>query len=274
MRIPVASVRTLTIATSLVAACSRSPAAPPVVSNLPPVIQSVTLGGDRAEADADLKATAVVTDAETPIDRFTYSWSAAPQSGTFLGSGASVTWRAPKGQRTPDLYTLTLTVVEPFTSAGRAQQNTVTSTATVHYNDSPAEVTFLAKDFLEDKFGNYNVGPAEAVSNFSDNCPGKRAEFNDITINRNEFQILSATYAVDSISINPARTAATIAGRCVFEDIKKSTGERETVPGICTLTNVYENFRWLLCNSNFDGTGPEPVKLQRGRAPGQVVGND
>ena len=64
-------------------------------------------------------------------------------------------------------------MTEAYTSAGQAKQNIVSKSTTVHYNDSPAEVKFLGYDFLVLKFGNFNVSPAEAVSNFSDSCPGK-----------------------------------------------------------------------------------------------------
>jgi hypothetical protein len=256
-----------------ISACGGSPVAPPVVSNTAPTIESITIASSRAEANRDIEVTASVKDAETPTDRLTYTWSAAPSNGTFTGSGATAIWRPPAGRTTPDLYTITLTVTESFTSAGSPRLNTVSSSATVHYNDSPAEVTILGRDFLENKFGNFAVTPDEAVSNFSDRCPGKAAERRDIEINRRDFRIVSAMYTVDSISFNTDNTLATVRGRCVFEDIPNfgpNAGRQQRVSGICTLTNVYETFRWFLCGSNFDGTGATLLTLEPGRVPGGV----
>jgi hypothetical protein len=254
-------------------ACGGSPVAPPVVNNTAPTIESVTIASSRAEANREIEVTASVKDAETPIDRLMYAWSAAPSSGTFTGSGATAMWRPPAGRTTPDLYTITLTVTESFTSAGRPKLNTVSSSASVHYNDSPAEVAFLAKDFLENKFGDFTVSPADAVSNFSDSCRGKADERRDVELNRENFRILSATYTVDSINIFSGDSRATVRGRCVFEDIPKSgpnAGRQQRVAGICTLENVYENFKWFLCSSNFDGTGTTLLTLEPGRVPGGV----
>ena len=254
-------------AVSLVAACSGSPAVPPpVVNNTPPTIESVTIAGTRAEADQDIQVTASVKDTETPVDQLTYTWSAMPRGGTFTGSGASVTWRPPKGQKTPDLYTITLTVTETFTSAGQARRTRRLAFTTVHYNDSPAEVAYLATDFLVAKFGNYTVSPAEAVSNFSDNCSGKAAELNEIRINREKFQILSATYPMNSISFDNAMTLATVEG----DSASSRTSDRRRwtegtgVTGICTLTNVYENFRWFLCSSTLRAPSKIPLSHSAG----------
>jgi hypothetical protein len=252
-------------------ACGGSPTTPPVVNNSVPVIEALATAGNRAEADRELQITATVRDAETPLNQLTYTWSALPNNGTFTGTGATTMWRPPKGQLTPALYTITLTVTERFTSAGQPKTNTVSASAQLHYNDSPAELTFLAEDFLEKKFGVFSVTPAEAVSNFSDNCAGKADERSDIEINRKNFHILSASYDVESISFNADNTRATVIGECVFRDIPNSgpnAGREQRVAGICTLTNVYENFKWFLCRSSFDGTNTTVLSLERGRVPG------
>ena len=148
----------------------------------------------------------------------------------------------------------------------------VSASVQVHYNDSVAELTSLGKDFLENKFGNYNVSPQECVSNFSDSCRGKADELADITANRQNFQILSATYSVDSITLNSDKTFATVVGPCVFIDIIKASGAKERVSAICTLTAVYENFRWFLCESHAapGPGGTTPLSLLRGRVPGRI----
>jgi hypothetical protein len=270
------------------AACGGSPATPPPVVNTPPVIESLTIA-PRAEADRPLQITATVKDTETPISQLTYTWSAAPQSGTFSGnsvngSQALVTWQPPKGQKTPDLYTVTLTVSEAYTSAGQAKQNVVSSIATVHYNDSPVEANAVAYDFLVYKFGNVNVGPTEAVSNFSDStqpqpdgkiCSDEKAyEFDQVKDNRENFHILGASFIQTTSSFNSTFTNGIVDGRCQFEDIPNSgpnAGRREFVSGTCHLTTVYENFRWLLCVSNFLGDGDPVLASLRGRVPGRPV---
>jgi hypothetical protein len=253
------------------AACGGSPATPPPVVNTPPVIESLTIA-PRAEADRPLQITATVKDTETPISQLTYTWSASPQSGTFSGTGAAVMWKPPKGQKTPDLYTISLTVTEAYTSAGQAKQNSVSGSATVRYNDSPAEVAFVGRDFLVTKFGDVNVGAAEAVSNFSDSCPGKAAEFEDVKNNRINFEILTASFTAEAIAFDSTLTTGTVDGPCRFEDKPRNgpnAGRIESVSGSCHLTTVYENFRWLLCESTF--SGETTLESLRGRVPGRVV---
>ena len=264
----------------VVGACSGSPTVtPPVVTNTPSTIESVVIG-PRAEADVPIQVSATVKDAETPIDQLTYRWSASPNVGTFSGNTFSgnqafITWRPPKGQTTPDVYAITLTVTESYTSAGQAKQNVVSKSTTVHYNDSPAEVKELGYDFLVRKFGNFDVTPAEAVSNFSDSCPGKADELSNIEFNRAMFHILSASFPTPVASFNSAFTQGTVQGPCMFEDIpgpgQTNAGHREFVNGICFLTTVYDNFRWYLCDSHFLPPYNTTLASLRGRVPGRVM---
>ena len=139
----------------------------------------------------------------------------------------------------------------------------------MHYDDSPAEVVYLATDFLVNKFGTFTVSPAEAVSNFSDNCPGKADELGDVQNNRANFHILSATFNPTTPTFNGDLTTGRVEGSCRFDDIPNGGGgRREFITGTCLLTTVYENFRWYLCTSNFNGpynTGPASL----GRVPGR-----
>ena len=253
--------------------------APPIVNNTAPTIESIAMAGPRAEADRPIQVTAVVRDLESTLDRLTFTWSATPQTGAFggtttlAGNQATNTWRPPTGQPTPDLYTVTLTVTESFTSGGQPRANVVSSSTTVRYNDSPAEVLFLARDFLVSKFGNFNVGPAEAVSNFSDSCAGKAEELEDVQDNRAEVRILSALFLNPVATFDNTMTRGTVEGQCRFEDIPNSgpnAGKRQFVSGTCRLTTVYENFRWFLCDSNFISGTTELASL-RGRVPGRIV---
>ena len=248
---------------------------PPVVRNDAPIIASIALSSPRVEADQTVVATAFVSDAETPLDQLTYQWSATPVNGTYTGSGPIATWRAPRQQTTPDLYTLKLLITEKYTSAGQPQENSVSSTVQVHYNDSPREITTISMRFLTELFPTYTVSASQAVQDFSDNCSEKAAEFNDVSNNRVNFQILSGTYTNVAVNVNAARTFADVSGTCVFKDVPKDPknpnfGKTETVTGICRLTAIYENWKWWLCSSHFEGIGVTTNSL-RYRVPGRIV---
>src|SRR5262245_43739051 len=94
---------------------------PPAVTNAPPVIQSVAVSAVRVEAGGDVQLTATVTDAETPVSQLVYAWSASPITGSFTGTGSTVTWHAPASAMTPTVVTFTVVVTESFTSAGQAK---------------------------------------------------------------------------------------------------------------------------------------------------------
>jgi hypothetical protein len=245
---------------------SPPPPPPPVVVNAPPTIQSITTSSPRVEATEEVQVTAVVQDAETPLDQLTYTWSASPAAGTFTGTGAQVGWRPPAAATPemaamPGLFTLTLTVTERYTSAGEAKQNTVSSTVQLHHNNSVAEISKLTADFLTD-FGTYSVTPEQCVRNFSDNCRGKFAELEDVRVNREHFIIQDARFSISSVTLNANRTAADIVAPCSFVDIVKATNVRETVAGTCMLTAVYENWRWFLCESRFSWSGTTASALR------------
>jgi len=248
---------------------------PPVVRNDAPVITSITVSSPRVEADQSVVATALVSDAETPLDQLTYQWSATPVNGTFTGSGPIATWRAPRQQVTPDLYALKLLITEKYTSGGQPKENSVSSTVQVHYNDSTKEITTISMRFLTELFPTYTIPAQQAVADFSDSCSEKASEYNDVANNRINFQILSGTYTNVSVTPNADRTFADVSGTCVFRDIPKdpknpNVGKTETVTGICRLTAIYENWKWWLCSSHFEGTGVTTSSL-RYRVPGRIV---
>jgi hypothetical protein len=248
---------------------------PPVVRNDAPVIASITVSSPRVEADQALVATAFVADAETPLDQLTYQWLATPVDGTFTGSGPIATWRAPTQQTTPDLYTLKLLITEKYTSAGQPKENSVSSTVQVHYNDSPKEIMAISMRFITELFPTSTIPAQQAVADFSDSCSEKASEYNDVANNRINFQILSGTYTNVSVTPNGDRTFADVSGTCVFRDIPKdpknpNVGKTETVAGICRLTAIYENWKWWLCSSRFEGIGVTTSGL-RYRVPGRIV---
>lgn len=252
------------------------PPPPPVVINTPPAIAEVRIGGPRVDANQEVEVTASVQDAETPLDQLIYAWSASPANGTFTGNGPLARWRAPGQQKTPDIYTLTLTVTEKYMSAGQAQENRVSSSVTVHYNDSVAEVNALAVQFYKD-FGTYEASATECVRNFSDNgtCASeKQAELEQIQANRNrrDYRIVGSTLNMTpNITVDSRMTGATFLQSCTFDDVSTVNGKHTLTTGDCLLTAVYENWRWWLCRSNFlNGMATESSSLKL-RVPGRVI---
>jgi hypothetical protein len=244
--------------------------------NTPPVINSLVVSSQRAEASTDLTVTASVQDAETPVDQLIFGWSATPVAGEFVGTGAQVRWRPPRQQRSPDLYSVKLVVTERYASGTQTLQNETSKSIDVHYNDSPAEITRIGMRFLTELFPDFSVSPQAAVQDFSDTCSGKRDEMNDVSNNRINFHILSGTYTNVVVDLNTDRTSADVSGICTFIDIptnptNPNVGKRESVTGVCTLTAVYENWRWFLCTSHFRGLGTVPLDQLRYRVPGQIV---
>jgi hypothetical protein len=250
-----------------------TPPGPPA-SNTPPTITSLAANSPRVEADGEIVVTAVVADVETPVDRLTYEWSSSPARGTFAGQGRQVRWVAPHLQPTPDVYTLTLTVTENYAdpSSGEAKQLKTARSVDVHYNDSYVDMTRISMRFLTELFPSVSVTPQLAVQDFSDTCPGKLAERDQIENNRRLFLIESGTFSISSINLNTERTSGTVVGRCVFKDTVRATGVHETVAGVCTLQTVYENWVWRLCDSSFAGTDTTTaLSALSGRVPGSIT---
>lgn len=242
------------------------PPPPPPPANAAPQIRSLTASAPRAEVDVPITLTAVVEDAETPVANLTYTWSA--DTGTFSGSGASVTWVAGQDAATPADVVLTLTVTERYTSGTSQAENKASGTTTVRLNNSPKELRELSLRFLGD-FANSRISPEQCVSEFSDTCSGKKAELEDIQDNRHDFEIIGSTLRHTSLSIAPSRTTATVHTFCAFTSRVITDSPREesclngkcpkgsvgSVQGDCWTTNVYEKGRWWICESHFSSVG-------------------
>jgi hypothetical protein len=225
-------------------------------------VKSIALSDTSAEVGAPLTVTASVEDVETPVASLTYAWTAP--TGTFTGTGPVVTWVAGQDAVTPADVVLTLTVTEKYGTGSTAAENKVTSTATVHLNNSPKELTELSLRFLGD-FANSKKSPGECVAEFSDSCRGKKDEFEDIDDNRHDFEIIGSTLRHTGLSIAPSRTTATVHTSCSFTSKVITTTPREescqggkcpigsvgSVQGDCWTTNVYEKGRWWICESHF-----------------------
>lgn len=231
-----------------------------------PVITSVTAQGTRpsepknfADLDEEVAVNAVVQDPDTPADRLTFEWSA--ESGTFNGTGANVTWKAPADVSTPKAIVLNVKVSD-------LGSNSTTGTVTVSVHNSRKEVGDLARQFLLD-FSDSKTSPAFVVRNFtkSPRCEIERdEEFNEIDANRN-------TYRITSSSIGPATVKIQFASLpCSYHPLDgdacasvPSTWDSVCAPGAtCTpgrsqgidyVTAVYEGTEWKLCASYFQPTG-------------------
>ncbi|MFB3853708.1 MAG: carboxypeptidase-like regulatory domain-containing protein [Vicinamibacterales bacterium] len=245
--------------TSDVSVTVKLPVVP--VKNAPPVIIGLTAGNNnRAEEAQEVDVAVTVQDDETPPEQMEYEWS-APR-GTFSGAGPLVKWKAPKGLQTPAEYELKVTVVEKYTELdesglARQQENRTSGAVTVHVNDSPGEITAVVMTFLDD-FAHSNVSPEVCVRNFSDSCAGKAAELSDITDNRKNRQIDSASFRVNEVVFNDVRSYAWVKAPCEFRSFIKDadgtvTNKVEVAKGDCLLEAVYENWRWWLCDSKFRG---------------------
>jgi hypothetical protein len=91
----------------------------PTGSNSAPTIHSMRAQGSRTNQPASfadlgeaIAISATVSDPETPSGSLLYEWSAPV--GSFEGSGAAVTWRAPQSFATPGTVALKLTVVDRY----------------------------------------------------------------------------------------------------------------------------------------------------------------
>jgi hypothetical protein len=231
----------------------------------PPTIQSFTAGNQRAETGGELQAQVTVQGSNSSAANLQYEWTAP--SGTFSGTGSTVTWHAPADAATPTSVSLTVTVIDRVTLTDAdgqpdVREARVSSSLPVHLNNSSKEITDLANTFLDD-FIHSDRPPAYCVRNFSDSCPGKMDELSDITHNRELFTIDSAAshFSMTSITYFTERngtvttpnlaTWARLLASCHFVSTEKATGATDVVDGICELTNTLENFVWRLCDSHF-----------------------
>jgi hypothetical protein len=230
------------------------PVTPP---NTPPVIESIVASASRTEVEADVTLTATVRDAETAVSLLRFEWKA--DVGTITGEGPSVKWRAAKGATTPSDQTIRLTVTETY---GAGLQNVVNGTSpAIRLHDSQKELGELSLGFLGD-FANSSVSPSACVREFSDSCRGKAAEKGDIESNREHFVIMGSALRLKSVAVHESGLRANMTVGCSFTSriIKCEPGSSGcvvgsvgTVAGDCLLTGVYEQGRWWLCDSNFNG---------------------
>jgi hypothetical protein len=254
---------------ALAAACSSPmtptpapPAPAPPPPNAAPVVQSVQASvTSRTEVNTDVTLTAAVSDAETPVDTLTYTWTASV--GTIAGAGRSVTWRLARGAAaTPQNVTIMVAVSEPFQTLENGvlinRQHRIEATAApFRVHDSPAEAQGVSLEFLRN-FSDNSTTPQFCVKDFSDACPGKNAEIGDIERVRRGRFITNSVLTLQSATFNTGLTGGTVQIGCRFDStvVQKIDaqdpyfpGDKVSAEGTCTLTLVYEAGLWKLCAS-------------------------
>jgi hypothetical protein len=245
----------------------------PPPNNLP-VIDSIVAQGTRpkepanfADAGEAVPIVAKVHDDETAAEQLTYDWSAT--AGTFSGQGAAVTWTAPATVSASAPITITLKVTEKYGPPGAPQafQHDVTGTATVSLHDSIKEVGDMSRQFLLDFSDSTITNIPYVMRNFSlARCPHANEvidETNDVTQNRENFQILNSRIGAAKVTVNFGGTCpfrARTGDACAlvpayWESIDLHTRARGAVDGNDIISAVYapDDSRWWLCASDYDG---------------------
>jgi hypothetical protein len=259
----------------VIAGCGSTPAGPGPVTplptqpapaptvNVPPTIDSIAIGVERAEVGDDVTVTATVHDPETAITDLQFAWSA--DAGTFSGEGATVKWRPPSEGATPADFTMRLTVTETYgvaDASGVRPKNVVsaTSAGSVRVHNSPREIGDMSLGFLRD-FANSAIPADVAVRDFSDTCPGKAEERGNVADNRIHYEVLSASLSLVNSGAAASRLTGNAKVACEFSSLVKAcqadrptckVGSVEKVKGDCVLTTVYQQRRWWLCDSHFE----------------------
>jgi hypothetical protein len=234
----------------------------------PPVITAMTAKGSRpneppgfADLNEEIQVSATVTDPDTPLDRLQFEWRA--DTGTFTGTGPSVTWRAPASAHTPVQTTLNLRVADDRGSASSA--------VLVNVHDSIKEVGDLAREFLLD-FSDSSKPPDYVMRNFSTGprcIKTRNAEFDDVVKNRTFYRIETYTIgqATSKVQFNSvpctfrpdqpvngdacAVVPASWNSLCLVTNPECVKDTHTHADGLDYVTEVYEGTQWRLCASAY-----------------------
>ena len=247
--------------------------APQVQVNTPPVISSFTAQDQRpgtprnfADLNSVVNVTAIVQDAETPLPQLTYEWTAG--TGAFEGSGPALRWRAPAQFSTPADVRLTLTVIERYDSVNdqglpTTAEHRVSGNVTVSLHDSRKEIADLGHEFLVDF--SLQRPPDVVVRNFSDSCRGKSEERNDVVDNQAKRTIVDYSIGAPDVTVNFGAVCPYFASRgrlgdgCAWyparwRSVEKADGRTTNTNGFDQVNALFQNGRWQLCDSDFNGT--------------------
>ena len=225
-----------------------------VAAGSAPTIKSMAAQGTRlrqpplfADHGETIRVSAVVEDADTPAAQLRYDWHAC--GGTFTGSGAQVEWKAPTDVSSP---TCTIELIVDDGS------RITTGSVVVRLHDSEVEVGALALEFLTE-FADSHIPAELAVRNFWTGCPGRADELKDVERNRRDYLHVSHEYGDATVTVafgGMCKTKA--ADACVITPVEwrstyLPTGQLEVATGISTISGVYRDSRWWLCDSSADG---------------------
>jgi len=238
-----------------------APNPPPVITALVAQSTRTSVPSNFADLGEEIVVTATVQDAETPVSKLVFEWSA--DGGTFTGTGALVRWRAPTGITTPAQSRLTVKVTEPLDGTSQS----VSSTVTVRVHNSIKEISDMSVQFLVE-FSEQKLSPENIIRNFYTGCSGRDSELANVKNNQTYYTINSYTIS------NPTSATVSFGGTCPFRNktgvdgcvqtpvewhaTYKPTGLTETSKGTDQTTAVYRSSRWWLCDSDFDGTTTRP----------------
>jgi len=226
-----------------------------VSTNTPPTIKSIVAQGKRLRQPANfgdygetLSVTATVEDSQTSPANLTYQWHAC--GGTFTGTGSQVEWRTPASGALPSTCSVELIVSDGL--------RVVSGSVPVRLHNSAAEVAAFALEFLEE-FADSTIPAELTVRNFWNSCPGKADELKDVENNRRDYRHVSHTYGAAKTTIafgSMCKTKA--ADACVITPVEWRstyipTGELRVATGVSTISGVYRDTRWWLCDSLADG---------------------
>ena len=223
--------------------------------NSAPVIRTITAQGTRprqpaafADYGETIQVSLSVVDAESAPAQLLYQWQ--PCDGVIIGTGPQVEWRAPVGGSLPSTCTIRVTVTDG--------PHVLTTSISIRLHNSIAEVGALAREFLTE-FANSAIPAVTTVRNFSDSCPGKLDELQQVAVNRRDYNIISALYGDARVTVAFGGMCKTkTADACVttpaeWRSTHKPTQQLEIATGISTISGVYRDSRWWLCDSLFDG---------------------
>ena len=227
----------------------------PTAPNTAPVIRSINAQGKRlrqppayADYGETIQISVVVEDAESAAAQLVYQWRAC--GGTFTGTGPQVEWAAPGLGELPTTCTIEVTVTDG--------PHVLTRSIPIRLHNSVVEVGRLALEFLTE-FADNSIPAATTVRNFSDSCPGKKAELDDVTHIRNTRIINSKEYGTPAVTVAFGGSCKSkTADACAITSVQwnstvKSTGAIEIAKGTSFISGIYRDSRWWLCDSLYDG---------------------
>jgi len=269
------------LAATLAAACggNGTPAPTPTPTPVPPanalpVVDGITVQGSRAKEPANfadagesVAVTAKVHDDETAADQLQYGWSAT--AGSFTGTGAAVTWKAPSSVEAPGDVTISLKVTEKYGTGG-AFEHSVEAAAKLSLHDTVKEVGGMSRQFLLD-FSDTTIKDANRImQNFGGpgTCPNPGevdAERQQVIDHYTFFKMLN--YRVDGASVTtnfgdvcgtvhgPKRGDACAYVPVMWDSIDTRDNTHKPNFGVDQITATYsaKDARWFLCSSDYDG---------------------